>query len=141
MLAAIDQVIQKYPSSKWSEGRLDGGGNYYWVELNRSQAASYYQRVLDNFPSGKNAYNCEWRVAWVAYLNRQPDADGKFIAFLRKYPVSANAPNALYWLGRGADRPGVLRMPAAISAMAAETLPGNLFRPARGSAPGQARLR
>src|SRR5258707_6714095 len=106
MLGAIDQLAQKYPASKWTEEGLMAAGNYYWVELNRSQAASYYQRVLDNFPAGKYAYNCEWRVAWVAYLNRRPDADDKFTTFLRKYPVSSNAPNALYWLGRNAERGG-----------------------------------
>jgi soluble lytic murein transglycosylase len=127
MLAAIDQVVQKYPSSKWLEEGLMAAGNYYWVELNRSQAASYYQRVLDNFPSGKNAYNCEWRVAWVAYLNRQPDADGKFIAFLRKYPVSANAPNALYWLGRNAERAGSPAHARSYFRMAAERFPETYF--------------
>jgi len=53
MLAAIDQLVQKYPASKWSEDGLMAAGNYYWVELNRSQAASYYQRLLDSFPAGK----------------------------------------------------------------------------------------
>jgi len=127
MLAAIDQLVQKYPAGKWSEEGLMAAGNYYWVELNRSQAASYYQRVLDNFPSGKNAFNCEWRVAWVAYLNRQPDADGKFIAFLRKYPVSANAPNALYWLGRNAERAGSPAHARSYFRMAAERFPETYF--------------
>src|SRR5260370_19954886 len=102
-------------------------GNYYWVELNRSQAASYYQRVLDNFPAGKNAYNCEWRVAWVAYLNRQTDADGKFTTFLRKYPVSANAPNALYWLGRDAERGGNSARARSYYRLAAERFPETYF--------------
>jgi soluble lytic murein transglycosylase len=127
MLAAIDQLVQKYPASKWAEDGLMAAGNYYWVELNRSQAASYYQRVLDNFPSGKNAFNCEWRVAWVAYLNRQPDAGGKFIAFLRKYPVSANAPNALYWLGRDAERGGSPAHARSYFRMAAERFPETYF--------------
>jgi len=26
------------------------------------QAAINYQRVLDSFPNGKNAFNCEWRL-------------------------------------------------------------------------------
>jgi soluble lytic murein transglycosylase len=127
MLAAIDQLVQKYPASKWAEEGLMAAGNYYWVELNRSQAASYYQRLLDSFPAGKSAYNCEWRVAWVAYLNRQPDADGRFIAFLRKYPVSANAPNALYWLGRNAERGGSLAHARSYYRMASERFPETYF--------------
>jgi soluble lytic murein transglycosylase len=127
MLGAVDQLVQKYPASKWAEEGLMAAGNYYWVELNRSQAASYYQRVLDNFPAGKYAFNCEWRVAWVAYLNRQPDADGKFIAFLRKYPVSANAPNALYWLGRNAERGGNPAHARSYFRMASERYPETYF--------------
>jgi soluble lytic murein transglycosylase len=127
MLGAIDQLVQKYPASKWAEEGLMAAGNYYWVDLNRSQAASYYQRVLDKFPSGKNAYNCEWRVAWVAYLNRQPDADQKFTTFLRKYPVSANAPNALYWLGRDAERGGNPAQARSYYRMASERYPETYF--------------
>src|SRR5438445_4265985 len=106
MLSAIEQLAQRYPASKWNEEGLMAAGNYFWVDLNRNKAASYYQRVLDGFPAGKYAYNCEWRVAWVAYLNHQSGSDDKFTAFLRKYPVSSNAPNALYWLARNAERGG-----------------------------------
>jgi soluble lytic murein transglycosylase len=106
MLSAAEQVVQKYPPSKWSEEALMMVGNYYWVELDRAKAVSYYQRVLDNFPAGKYAFFCEWRAAWIAYLDRQPYTDDKLSAFLRKYPTSADAPDALYWLGRNAERSG-----------------------------------
>ncbi len=106
MLASIDALIKKYPQSKWAEEALMQEGNYYWVLLDRSKAASYYQKVLDVNPEGKNSYNAEWRIAWVAYVNRQPDADEKLKVFLLKYPVSANAVDALYWLGRFSERSG-----------------------------------
>jgi soluble lytic murein transglycosylase len=106
MLSSAEQLVQKYPSSKWTEEALMMVGNYYWVELDRTKAVSYYQRVLDNFSAGKYAFSCEWRVAWIAYLDRQSYADDKLTVFLRKYPVSANAPDALYWLGRNAERSG-----------------------------------
>ncbi len=95
MLATIENVGQKYPHSKWAEEGYMQAGNYYWVELDRKKAASYYQRLIDVNPDGKNVYNAEWRVAWVAYLNNHPDADEKLKAFLLKYPVSANAVDAL----------------------------------------------
>jgi soluble lytic murein transglycosylase len=106
MLSAIEQVEEKYPSGKWAEEGLMAAGNYYWVELNRAKAITYYQRILDNFPSGKYAFNAEWRIAWIAYLERQPYADDKLTVFFRKYPTSANASDALYWLGRNAERGG-----------------------------------
>jgi soluble lytic murein transglycosylase len=104
MFATLSELTQKYPLSKWNEEGFMAAGNYYWVDLDRTKAASYYQRVLDTFPSGRNAFNAEWRVAWVAYLNRQPDAQDRIKNFLVKYPASANTPDAVYWLGRDAER-------------------------------------
>jgi soluble lytic murein transglycosylase len=106
MLTTIEKVAEKYPQSRWTEDAVMAGGNYYWVELDRSKAAHYYERVLEAFPGGKNAYNAEWRIAWVAYLERQPYADEKLTVFLRKYPISGEAVDALYWLGRNAERGG-----------------------------------
>jgi soluble lytic murein transglycosylase len=106
MLTYIEKVAEKYPQSRWAEESLMAAGNYYWVLLDRTNASHYYERVLENYPGGKNAYNAEWRIAWVAYLERQPYADDKMSVFLRKYPVSAGAVNALYWLGRNAERTG-----------------------------------
>ncbi len=106
MLTAVETVAAKYPQSVWTEEALMATGNYYWVLLDRAKAAGYYQRVLDGFPAGKNAYNAEWRIAWVAYLEKQPYAGDKMTNFVRKYPLSGGAVNALYWLGRDAERSG-----------------------------------
>jgi soluble lytic murein transglycosylase len=132
MLTSIETSAAKYPQSRWTEDALMAAGNYYWVQLDRAKAIGYYQRVLEEFPSGKNAYNAEWRIAWVAYLDRQPYAGEKLSVFLRKYPVSGGAVNALYWLGRDAERSGnpaharsyykkaIDRFPATYFAYAAE---------------------
>jgi soluble lytic murein transglycosylase len=106
MLTNIEKVAEKYPQSHWTEEALMAAGNYYWVLLDRVKAAHYYERVLENFPNGKYAYSSEWRIAWVAYLDHQPYADDKMIAFLRKYPTTGGAVNAMYWLGRNAERSG-----------------------------------
>src|SRR5580704_17683903 len=106
MFATLGELTQKYPLSKWNEEGLMAAGNYYWVGLDRTKAASYYQRVVDTFPSGRNAFNAEWRAAWVTYLNRQSEAEEKIKNFLVKYPASANTSDAVYWLGRIAERNG-----------------------------------
>lgn len=106
MLATIEDLGKKYPQSKWTEEGYMQAGNYYWVALDRAKAVANYQRVLGVNPSGKNAYNAEWRIAWIAYVTRQPNADEKLRTFLLKYPVSANAVDALYWLGRFSERSG-----------------------------------
>lgn len=106
MFASLAELTQKYPNSKWADEGWMAEANYYWVQLDRNKAAEYYQHVLDTYPNSKNDYNAEWRVAWVAYLNRQPDAENKLQTFLMKYPSSANAVDAVYWLGRIAERNG-----------------------------------
>jgi soluble lytic murein transglycosylase len=127
MFTALNALAKNYPESKWNEEGLMAAANYHWVELERLQAVINYQRVLDAFPNGKNAFNCEWRIAWVAYLNRQPDADDRFRTFLLKYPVSANSVDALYWLGRNAERSGNAARARSYYSKAAERFPQTYF--------------
>jgi soluble lytic murein transglycosylase len=127
MFTALNTLAQKYPVSKWNEEGLMAAGNYHWVDLNRSKAIVDYQLVLDTFPNGKYAYNCEWRIAWVAYLNRQPDADDRLTTFLLKYPVSANAVDAVYWLGRNAERAGNPAHARSLYAKAVDRFPETYF--------------
>jgi soluble lytic murein transglycosylase len=127
MLTTVEKVAEKYPQSRWTEDALMSTGNYYWVLLDRTKAASYYQRVLDAFPGGKDAYNAEWRIAWVAFIQRQPYADEKMTNFLRKYPVTGGAVNALYWLGRDAERNGNPAHARAYYQKALERYPATYF--------------
>ncbi|MBZ5702657.1 MAG: transglycosylase SLT domain-containing protein [Acidobacteriia bacterium] len=106
MFRAIRQLLEKYPQSRWAEEALMAEGNYYWVQLDRARAAEDYKRIAEAYPGGKNAQIAEWRIVWVAYLNRQSDADDRLQAFLLKYPASPYTVNALYWLGRSAERNG-----------------------------------
>jgi len=127
MFDALNTLARDYPMSKWNEDGLMAMGNYHWVELEREKAVVAYQRVLDSFPNGKNAYNCEWRIAWVAYLDRQPDADDRLVTFLAKYPVSSNAVDALYWLGRNAERNGNTARARSYYRYAVERYPQTYF--------------
>jgi soluble lytic murein transglycosylase len=127
MFAALNTLARDYPVSKWNEDGLMAAGNYHWVELEREKASVAYQRVLDAFPGGKNAYNCEWRIAWVTFLNHQPDADNRLTTFLLKYPTSANAVDALYWLGRNAEREGNSTRARSFYNKAVERFPETYF--------------
>ena len=127
MFAALNELAKNYPESKWNEDGLMAAGNYHWVELEREKAAVAYQRVLDSFPNGKYAFNCEWRIAWVAYLNRQPDADDRLTTFVLKNPVSSNTVDALYWLGRNAERGSNAARARSLYSKAAERFPQTYF--------------
>lgn len=104
MLQAIAQVVARHPKSPWAEEALFAAGNYYLVALDRAQAAQYYRRVLERFPTGSNARVAHWRIAWTAYLDRSPDAVRLIEEHLQRFPGSSFTTNALYWLGRLAER-------------------------------------
>ena len=133
MFNALNSLAQTYPVSKWNEDGLMAAGNYHWVQLEREKAVVAYQRVLDSFPNGKNAFNCEWRITWVAYLDHQPDADDRLTNFLLKYPTSANAVDALYWLGRSAERAGNIPHARSFYEKAVERFPETYFGIAAGA--------
>jgi hypothetical protein len=76
--------------------------------MDRPRAADFYRRALAAFPGGKNAQSAAWRVAWTAYLDRQPEAADLLEAYVRQFPTSSYTQDALYWLGRSYERSGNL---------------------------------
>jgi soluble lytic murein transglycosylase len=106
MLDAVEEVARRYPQASWTDEALFAAGNYFWVALDRARAAQFYRRVAQQFPAGTNARVAHWRAAWTVYLERSPDAAAQFEEHLRRFPGSAFTANALYWLGRLAERAG-----------------------------------
>jgi len=104
MLAVVEQLAARYPQSYWTEEGLFAAGNYFWVNLDRKRATSFYQRLLEKFPRGKTSQAAHWRIAWVTYLERGPEAAALLEEHLRRFPGSAYTVNTLYWLGRAAER-------------------------------------
>jgi len=107
MVAEVEAAATRAPASFWTEASLFLAGNYYWVQLDRARASSFYQRVVDGFPNGPDTVNAQWRVAWTAMLTRQPKAAELLEQHLRNYPNSPYTADALYWLGRLAEEDGV----------------------------------
>ena len=127
MFAAIEQVVSTYPQSPWAEEALFAAGNYYWMNLDRAHAAEYYQRVVSAFPMGKYTSIAQWRIAWTAYMLRQPDAASRFEQYLTKYPTSPQVVNALYWLGRSYEHAGNTAHARSFYLAAVERFPQTYF--------------
>jgi soluble lytic murein transglycosylase len=106
MLDAVEEVARRYPQSSWTDEALFAAGNYFWVALDRTRAGSFYRRLAQQFPAGSNARTAQWRAAWVAYIERSPDTAAQIEEHLRRFPGSPFTANALYWLGRLAERAG-----------------------------------
>lgn len=103
LVAAVEAAAARAPSSYWTERSLFLAGNFYWVNLQRDQASSYYERLAAQFPSSPNADAAAWRVTWTAVLKRDPTATGKLENRLKRFPDSQYTPDTLYWLGRLAE--------------------------------------
>jgi len=127
MTAAIEGVLSRAPSSHWAESALFLAGNYYWVQLDRDRATSYYKRLEENFPSSTNAAPAQWRAAWTAVLKRQPEAASLLEEHLRRFSGSVYTPDALYWLGRLAEDAGAAPLARGYYAKLAERYPQNYF--------------
>jgi soluble lytic murein transglycosylase len=104
MLDTVQQLATAFPQSHWTEEALFATGNHYWAGLDRSSAVAYYARVAHDFPTEKNAPTAAWRAIWPDYLDRQPQAVAELEDYLQSYPASSYVPDALYFLGRAAER-------------------------------------
>jgi soluble lytic murein transglycosylase len=130
MIAAVEAAVARAPDSRWSESALFLAGNYYWVQLDRDRAASYYKRLFDNFPSSADALAAQWRVTWAAILKREPDAAADLAEHLRRFPGSQFSPDALYWLGRLSEEAGNSALSRAYYTKLLERFPQNYFEAA-----------
>ena len=127
MLAAIEQLVARYPQNRWAEEGVFAAGNYFWVNLDRERAAGYYRRVLEQFPAGRNIQTALWRLAWIAYLERRPEAASLMEEHLRRFPGSPYTSNALYWLGRASERGGNVPHARSFYRKAQERFPQSYF--------------
>jgi soluble lytic murein transglycosylase len=127
MIAAVESAVARAPDSRWSESALFLAGNYYWVQLDRDRAASYYQRLYANFPAAADALPAQWRLTWAAVLKRQPNAAADLAEHLRRFPGSQFSPDAVYWLGRLSEEAGNFALARTYYAKLLERFPQNYF--------------
>jgi len=127
MLDAVEQVVARYPRSRWAEEALFLAGNYSWAKLDRARAVDYYRRVHSQYPAGRNALVAHWRDTWLAYLERKPEAAAQLEEHLRRFPRTPYAENALYWLGRSAEYASNLPRARGFYARLVERFPQSYF--------------
>jgi soluble lytic murein transglycosylase len=104
MLRAAERAASRAPHSPAAAEALLVVGNYFWLHLDRAAAAGYYRRVLEAAGSGAAADVAHWRLAWLAYLDKDAEAVALMEEHVRRFPNSSHFPESLYWLGRLAER-------------------------------------
>lgn len=99
--AIIQQMVAKYPNSRWLEEALYSGGNMYLLTHDTEQAIYHYKLLVERFPLSIYAPSAHWRVAWMNYrLRRYPEAARLMDEQVVRYGAGLEAPSALYWRGR-----------------------------------------
>ena len=127
LATTADASVSRAPSSRWAELSLFLAGNYFWVQLDRDRASSYYQRLEQNFAASPNAAPAQWRVAWTETIKRRPDASGALADHLRRFPNSVFTPDALYWLGKLAEEANNAGLARSYYGKLIERFPQNYF--------------
>lgn len=127
MTSSVEAAVARAPKSTWAESALFLAGNYYWVQLQRDQASSYYARVGQLFPDSADADAAMWRVAWTTVMKRDPEAAKMLEDHLRRFPTSIFTPDTLYWLGRLAEGAGVPQLARTYYAEVANRFPQTYF--------------
>jgi soluble lytic murein transglycosylase len=99
--AILNQMIQKYPTSRWLEEALYSGGNMYLLKHDAAQAILHYTRLVTLFPNSTYAPSAHWRAAWLNYRTRNfPEAARLMDEQIVRYTAGIEVPDALYWRGR-----------------------------------------
>jgi len=99
--AAVTQMVQHFPRSRWLEEALYSGGNMYLLKRQYEQAIHDYTLLVTMFAHSQYAPSAHWRAAWMNYrLRRYPEAARLMDEQVVQYTAGVEVPAALYWRGR-----------------------------------------
>jgi soluble lytic murein transglycosylase len=99
--ALIEQMLQRFPTSRWLEEALYSGGNMYLLNHDAKQAIYHYSTLVKMFPNSTYAPSAHWRAAWMNYrIRNYPEAARLMDEQIQRYPGGIEIPPALYWRGR-----------------------------------------
>jgi soluble lytic murein transglycosylase len=121
-----ERVADLYPKSPWTVDALIAAGNRYLTDNNVAKFEPLYQACYEKNPSDPDSELCHWKVTWVHYMRRDPDAANMLKDHLRYYPASDQSSAALYFLGRLSEQAGDLRAARTYLTEAATEYP-NVF--------------
>jgi soluble lytic murein transglycosylase len=99
--ALIEQMVQRFPKSRWLEEALFSGGNMYLLKHDAKQATYHYSLLVKMFPDSTYAASAHWRTAWMNYrLRNYSEAARLMDEQIQGYPAGVEVPSSLYWRGR-----------------------------------------
>ncbi len=100
MLSSLSKLALRHGSSPWYQEALLSIGNFYYLRDDRTEYPRMFRRLVEAFPDGRHAPYAHWKLCWRAWLDRSAERWDLLAEHVRRYPGSATASAALYWLGR-----------------------------------------
>ncbi len=98
--ALIEEIEQRFPTSRWTAEALFSAGNMALVANDAPSAIRYYGDLAQRFPNSSMASSSHWHAAWLNYrLGDKKTAAQLFDDQLARYPNDAHAAAAIYWRG------------------------------------------
>jgi soluble lytic murein transglycosylase len=100
----LNQLEERHPASGW---RLDALIFVADDARTRNDASIYlplYRACAVSFSSDPKAAWCHWRVAFESYRNDAADSFDLLRGYVERFPASIDVTDALYFLGRLAER-------------------------------------
>jgi soluble lytic murein transglycosylase len=99
--AILDQMVKRFPTSRWLEEALYSGGNMYLISHESEQAIYHYTLLVQLFPRSTYAPSAHWRAAWMNYrLRNYSEAARLMDEQIERYGGGIEIPSAVYWRGR-----------------------------------------
>lgn len=98
--ALIDQMEQRFPTSRWTAEALFSAGNMSLVANDVPSAIQYYGDLAQRFPDSAMAPTSHWHAAWLNYrLGDKKTAARMFDDQIARYPKDEHVAAAIYWRG------------------------------------------
>jgi soluble lytic murein transglycosylase len=98
--ALIDQMEQRFPTSRWTAEALFSAGNMALVANDVPSAIQYYGDLAQRFPDSAMASTSHWHAAWLNYrLGDKKTAAQMFDDQIARYPRDEHVAAAIYWRG------------------------------------------
>ena len=98
--ALIDQLEQRFPTSRWTAEALFSAGNMALVANDMPSAIQYYGDLAQRFPDSSMASVSHWHAAWLNYrIGDKKTAAQLFDQQIERYPKDSHVASAIYWRG------------------------------------------
>ncbi|HXG33629.1 MAG TPA: transglycosylase SLT domain-containing protein [Bryobacteraceae bacterium] len=127
MSAYLERLARDHAQSEWRLQALIWAANDYLLRNDRASYEPLFRACYESFgPSERTAY-CHWRVAWAAYLERRPEAEGLLREHALRFPDSVKNGAAVYFLGRLAEERGDRATAAACYRAVSDRYPNQYY--------------